>query len=113
MTSLVVSVSKELFAASFFDRMWLHLYSAMYTGMYRVLCGVPPEEWHTTLTILDNDAGEASAKLNFPLNACTKQAATAWKHCPWPKAQRRTPNEQAPGCQGSALGLWTMKGMRR
>ena len=63
---ITVMVNSELYHQSVFESYMVRTALAAYAGMYQILTGVPPDEWHTTITIKDGDTGELLSHIDFP-----------------------------------------------
>ena len=59
-------VDFEVYQQNGFERQVANSALAIYAGMFQILTGVPPDEWHTTITIEDVNTGELVSKTDFP-----------------------------------------------
>ena len=63
---ITVLVDSTLYEVNGFERQMCNSLLAIEAGMYQVLSGVPPDEWHTTITVKDIDTGEIVSMNEFP-----------------------------------------------
>ena len=70
MTDITVFVNKDSYgswgAAYTLDRYATTLMLAVTAGTFQILCGVPPDEWHVTITIKDAATGEIIGTAVYP-----------------------------------------------
>jgi len=63
---VTVLVNRILFINNEFERLMCSIVLFNNAGTYQVLSGVPPDEWHTTITIKDVDTGEIIRQTYYP-----------------------------------------------
>jgi len=63
LTKITILVDSSVYRNSLFDRMLCESLLAVSSGTYQVLSGIPPDEWHTTITV---KTGEIINKNDFP-----------------------------------------------
>ena len=66
LTEITVLVDSDLYQQNGFERQMCNLLLSSDVGTYQILSGVPPDEWHTTITIKDVDTGDIVSKTDFP-----------------------------------------------
>ena len=67
LTQITVYVDKEKYiSGDSYTRIIANLGVAVYAGQYQVLSGVHHEEWHTTITMVDEESGEILSENEFP-----------------------------------------------
>ena len=66
LTEITVLVDSALYEANGFERQMCNSLLAIEAGMYQVLSGVAPEEWHTTISVKDIDTVEIVSVNEFP-----------------------------------------------
>ena len=66
LTEITVLVDPALYVVNVFERQMCNSLLAVSAGLYQILSGVPPDEWHTTITVKDGETDEIISKNEFP-----------------------------------------------
>ena len=66
LTEITVFVDKPVYGGELFERTMCNALLAVHAGKYQILTGVPPDEWHTTITIIDINTEEVLSIVDFP-----------------------------------------------
>lgn len=70
MYEITVYVDRAAYEAAGLDallaRQAANMSLAMYAGTYQVLSYIPMDEWHTKITVTDNDTGDIISETDFP-----------------------------------------------